>query len=407
MDVSFAPSPTLAPQPVTPTAPLAVPADPVDPNETPSVFSPVAAIQRFEHVVIDTVAAILPPHLLSTEEIERRLGAVYRRLGLPEGRLELMTGIRERRFFEPGTRPGSISALAVREAIAASGIAIEMFGALIHGSVCRDQMEPATAAGVHEEAGLPPHCQFFDVSNACLGLLCAVMILAMMVELGQIKAGIAVGTEVGGPLVHQTIEQLNAASEAGELTRKSIKPQLASLTIGSGSSAIIVAHRDLSPDGSSLLGTATRTDTASSRLCAGGSEAGGPTLMQTDSEALLHAGVNLASETWGQFAPAFRRHGGRTDRICTHQVGVRHRKLLLETLGLDPSLDFPTVERFGNTGSCALPMAAALAGEAGHLQPGDRAAWLGIGSGLSSQMVAVDWNATNAVVHDLRTPLVT
>ena len=30
---------------------------------------------------------------------------------LPEGRLELMTGIRERRFFDPGTRPGQISAI--------------------------------------------------------------------------------------------------------------------------------------------------------------------------------------------------------------------------------------------------------------------------------------------------------
>ena len=402
MDVTFAPDSTVPGPLVLPPAAVAPP----DPEESPSLFSPAAAIQRFENVVIDTVASVLPPHLLSTEEIEKRLERVYDRLGLPEGRLELMTGIKERRLFDPNTRPGSISAMAVRDAIAASGIAIEMFGALVHGSVCRDQMEPATAAGVHEESGLAPHCQFFDVSNACLGLLCAVLVLAMMVELGQIKAGIAVGTEVAGPLVQQTITRLVDESDQGRLTRKTIKPELASLTIGSGSAAIVVAHRDLSPDGSPLLGAATRTDTASSKLCAGGSEAGGSMLMQTDSEALLHAGVGLASETWEQFGPAFNRHGNRTDRICTHQVGVRHRKMLLDTLGLDASLDFPTVERFGNTGSCALPMAAALAADAGHLRPGNRTAMLGIGSGLSSQMLAIDWEQTNASVRDLRIPVI-
>lgn len=405
MDVSLAPdasSAVAAPpaQPVRHACPETAAGEPGAEGHT---FSPVAAIQRFEHVVLDTVAAVLPPSLVSTEEIERRLHTVYERLGLPEGRLELMTGIAERRFFDPSTKPGSISAMAVREAINASGIAIEMFGALIHGSVCRDQMEPATAARVHDEAGLPAHCQFFDVSNACLGIICAVLILAMMVEMGQIRAGIAVGTEVGGPLVEQTIAQLNEASDAGLLTRKSIKPHLASLTIGSGSSAIIVAHRDLSPDGSVLRGAGSRTDTESSRLCRGGSESGGGMLMQTDSEALLHAGVALASETWEHTAPAFRLHGDRVDRICTHQVGVRHRRLLLDTLGIDPGLDFPTVERFGNTGSCALPMAAALAADAGHLRQGDRAAWLGIGSGLTSQILAVDWAEPNVVVRDLRT----
>ena len=398
MNLSYAPS--------TPLVRPAAACSPPDASEKPGLFSPAAAIQKFEHVVIDTVAAVLPPHLLSSEEIEKRLEKVYERLGLPEGRLELMTGIKERRLFDPSTRPGSISAMAVRDAIAASGIAIEMFGALVHGSVCRDQMEPATAAGVHEESGLGPHCQFFDVSNACLGLLCAVLILAMMVELGQIKAGIAVGTEVAGPLVQQTITRLVDQSDEGLLTRKSIKPELASLTIGSGSAAIVVAHKDVSPGGSPLLGAATRTDTASSKLCAGGSESGGSMLMQTDSEALLHAGVGLASETWEQFGPAFNRHGDRTSRICTHQVGVRHRRLLLETLGLDPGLDFPTVERFGNTGSCALPMAAALAADAGHLRSGDHAAMLGIGSGLSSQMLAIDWAETHASVRDLRTPIV-
>jgi 3-oxoacyl-[acyl-carrier-protein] synthase-3 len=67
-----------------------------------------------------------------------------------------------------------------------------------------------------------------------------------------------------------------------------------------------------------------------------------------------------------------------------------HRKLLFETLRLDPARDFPTVETLGNTGSAALPVSFSLAEEAGFLGRGQRVAMLGIGSGLSSLMLGVE-----------------
>lgn len=51
--------------------------------------------------------------------------------------------------------------------------------------------------------------------------------------------------------------------------------------------------------------------------------------------------------------------------------------------------DFPTVEFLGNTGAVALPMAAALGIERGHIEPGDNVALLGIGSGLNSLMLGL------------------
>lgn len=64
---------------------------------------------RYEHVCIEAVVHTLPPHVVTSDEIENRLATVYERLSLPAGRLELMTGIRERRFFDPGTLPSTIS----------------------------------------------------------------------------------------------------------------------------------------------------------------------------------------------------------------------------------------------------------------------------------------------------------
>jgi len=107
----------------------------------------------------------------------------------------------------------------------------------------------------------------------------------------------------------------------------------------------------------------------------------------------LHAGIDLAVVTWEQARASLGWSNDDVDKIATHQVGRAHRKLLLERLALDPAKDFPTVEFLGNTGAVALPTAAALGIERGHVQPGDKLALLGIGSGLNCLMLGVEWNA--------------
>lgn len=352
---------------------------------------------RYQHVAIEAVACTLPPVVVTSDEIESQLQPLYERLVLPAGRLELMTGIRERRFFTPGVRPGEISAETAEKAIEASGLDRGRFGALIHGSVCRDQLEPATAAGVHHALGLPDAACVLDVSNACLGLLNGMVMIADMIELGRIRAGVVVGTEVGRPLVEGTIDTL---LKTPDVTRRQVKYEFASLTIGSGSAAIVLCDRRLSRTGTRLLGGACRAETSGHALCAGDSKAevhgDDRPRMQTDSEALLHAGVDLAVATWEDCRRKLGWRNSDVDKCFTHQVGKAHRKLLLERLELDASLDFPTVEYLGNTGAAALPMALALGIEQGRLNPDDRAALLGIGSGLNSVMLGMHWQPSNS-----------
>lgn len=346
---------------------------------------------RYQHVSIEAVVHVLPPDVVASSEIEARLRPVYERLGLPAGRLELMTGIRERRFFPRGTRPGQISAETARRALDAAGIERRYFGALVHGSVCRDQLEPATASYVHHQAGLPVAAFVCDISNACLGLLNGLVLVADMIELGQIRAGVVVGTEDGRTLVDNTIESLLANPT---LTRRQMKADFASLTIGSGSAAFVLCDRRLSRREHRLVGGAFRADTGSYELCTGGDAASGPgdaLRMQTDSESLLHAGIDLAADTWCDAKRVLGWSNDGVQKVVTHQIGRAHRKLLFERLGLDLSLDLPTVEFLGNTGAAALPTALSLAAEGGRLHTGDHVALLGIGSGLNALMLGVEW----------------
>ncbi|HEX7378520.1 MAG TPA: 3-oxoacyl-ACP synthase III [Pirellulales bacterium] len=356
---------------------------------------------KYKRACLEAFGYTLPDEIVTSAEIEERLSPVYRRLRLPEGRLELMTGIRERRFWPEDTLPGDISIQSAEQAISAAGIDRGEIGCLIHASVCRDHLEPATACRVHHGLGLSADCVVYDLSNACLGVLNGMLQVANMIELGQIRAGVVVGTESGRPLVENTIRRLNADTT---LTRHEIKLAVASLTIGSASAAVVLADREISRTQNRLRASAVRANTQFHALChSGGDETVGDGMrpwMTTDSERLLHAGVATAKQAFEQFSQELGCDVDDIDKVFCHQVGVAHRRLLFETLGLRQQADFSTVEFLGNTGSAAVPVTAALGIERGHLSPSDRVAMLGIGSGLNVVMLGVDWQASPLEVGD-------
>jgi len=347
---------------------------------------------RYRNVCLEAFAYTLPEQIVGSDEIESSLQPLYRRLRLPEGRLELMTGIRQRRFWPPGMLPSEKSVETAEKAIRIAGLAKRHVGALIHGSVCRDFLEPATACGVHHRLGLPSECLVYDVSNACLGLLNGMIQVANMIELGQIRAGVVVGTESSRALVETTIQQLNADQS---LSRRDIKSAFASLTIGSGSAAVVLVHRELSRTGNRILGGVARTNSAHCQLCQSDRDqsAGADMrpLMATDAEALMREGIATAKETLPHFLACLDWEVEQIDKTFCHQVGRAHRKLTLEAFALDSAIDYTTLEWLGNTGAVALPITAALGIENGHLRPNDRVALLGIGSGINVIMLGVDW----------------
>jgi 3-oxoacyl-[acyl-carrier-protein] synthase-3 len=342
---------------------------------------------RFSKVRIEALAVALPEEILSSAAIEEQLRPLYERLKLPFGRLELMTGIRERRVWPQATRPSDASAAAGKAVFAASKLKPEQVELFIHAAVSRDMLEPATASFAHRKIGLPATAQIFDVSNACLGFLNSLTVAASMIESGQIRCALVVAGEHGRPLVEQTLRTLCEKN----LTRNEIKPFFANLTIGSGAVGALICHQDLAPNGHKLLGGVARAATQHSDLCQGDTHGAEALAMQTDSEQLLVAGVELARATWEDFTTTTGLGADTTDRFICHQVGSVHRRKLYETLGLDVSKDFSTFETLGNMGSVSLPATLALAAEQGAVKAGDRVGLLGIGSGLNCLMLALEW----------------
>lgn len=345
---------------------------------------------KYSRVAIQSFGYELPSNVVTSDDLERRLAPIYAALKIQRGQLEAITGIRERRYWEPDYPLHQGAARAGRKAIEAAGIGRKRIGMLIYGAVCRENLEPASACAVADALGLPPECQIYDVSNACLGVLNGMVNVANAIELGQIQAGLVVACESAREIVDLTIERLNREKNM-EVLRKTV----ATLTGGSGAVAVLLSDLSLSGRGHRMIGGTARSASEHHRLCVWGPDTGIPGgtrhMAETDSVKVLQNGVALGIDTFQEFRKALSLPAGKPDKVICHQVGATHQRTILDAIGIPADRDFTTFRFLGNIGTVSLPITAAIAEERGFLVPGDLVGFLGIGSGLNCLMLGVEW----------------
>lgn len=345
---------------------------------------------RYTRACIETIGYELPPQVVTSREIEERLAPLYRELRIQPGQLEALTGIRERRYWKPGQTMAAGAVLAGQKALAASAVKPDDIGIVAYAGVCRDNLEPATACAVADGLGLSGRTEIYDVSNACLGVINALVQIANAIELGQVRAGLIVSCESARQIVDLTIERM-----LREKNMESFRLSLATMTGGSGAIAVVVCDKALAPDGHALVGGVIRSDTRHHRLCRWGPDTGmpatAPMQMVTDAAGVLEHGVTLGVSTWQAFLEEMGWSVEQVDRTICHQVGAPHRDMVLRAIGMSPEKDFQTYEYLGNIGTVSLPITASIAEERGFLEKGHRVAFCGIGSGLNCLILGVEW----------------
>ncbi len=337
---------------------------------------------RFKNVVIQSLAAIEAPIRLTSAEIAERLRPAMERLGIRSNMLEEISGIGARRLWGKDTQPSDAATMAAEKAIGDAGIDRDRIGVLINTSVCRDYLEPSTACIVHGNLGLAERCVNFDIGNACLAFLNGMDIAARMIERNEIEYALIVDGESSRPITEATIERLLQP----EVGVKQFREEFASLTLGSGSVAMVLSSRELAPLGHSYLGSVTRAATEFNKLCYGQMDR-----MVTDTRILLTEGLKLATTTFNAAREALGWVVGELDQFIIHQVSKVHTESMMELLGLDPEKVHRIYPELGNIGPASVPIALARAVAMGQVKRGDRVALLGIGSGLNCSMAEIVW----------------
>ena len=337
---------------------------------------------KYSKVFVDAIGYELGPNVVTSSELEKRIAPMMAGLHIAPGQLEALTGIRERRWWDPGFALSEGAARAARKALEQAGLSAADLGALLYTGVCREHSEPATATAVAASLGVKPETAVFDVSNACLGVLNGMIDVANRIELGQIKAGLVVSCESAREINDSMIEEMTK-----DKSFENFRLSIATLTGGSGAVAVLLTDGSFGTHKKhKLLGGAYRAASEHHKLCIWHRDH-----MSTDATAVLKHGVALGQRTWADLLGELEMKAGDFNKVICHQVGGTHKKHILEALGIPEGRDFSTYEYLGNMGTVALPSSAAIADERKFLLPGDNVAFLGIGSGLNTIMLGLKW----------------
>jgi acyl-CoA:acyl-CoA alkyltransferase len=409
---------------------------------------------KYNRVHIESIGYELPPVVVSTAELENRLRPFLDAHEFPAPKIDLLTGIHERRWWEPHYKLSAGATAAAKHAISKSNVSPKYIDALIYAGVCREQFEPATACAVASNLGLKPQT-VCDLSNACLGVLNGIVAVANQIELGQCKAGLVVSCESAREINDATIDRMNGLPKSAGRTEaeKLYRECVATLTGGSGAVAVLVTDKDLAQGHRRrLVGGTSMSEPEHHELCSWGMQSVSETtvgrffkaevpavvghvlgqtakgliqkginlglsgfdlgmyvlghgvktfdhglrhikvpFMTTHAGEVLRHGVDLGFRTWWTFLEKLGLAASQIDKIICHQVGSNNRDAILKRLGIDRAKDYSTFEYLGNMGTVSLPLTAALAEEREFLKPGDRVGFLGIGSGLNCMMLGLEW----------------
>src|SRR3954447_15107500 len=356
---------------------------------------------KYSRVFIESIGYELPPVVVTSNELEARLRPVYQALRMHEGQLEALTGITERRWWEPNYPLSQGAIAAARKVLAASEVQPQDVQVMIYAAVCREQFEPATACRVAAALGISTEAAVYDLSNACLGVLNGMVDIANRIELGQVRAGLVVSCETAREINDTVIEDLLRCR-----SMEVFKTSLATLTGGSGAVAVLVTDGSFAAEARRrLIGGTNLAAPQHHGLCQWGlttaaalGDAIGERVIQTarqfmstDSVAVLKFGVDLGLGTWKAFLSRLGWAAETIDKVICHQVGDVHRNAVLKALNISADKEFSTYPYLGNIGTVSLPLTAALAEEREFLLKGNRVGFLGIGSGLNCLMLGVEW----------------
>ncbi len=336
------------------------------------------ASYEYSRAALLAVTEVEAPLEVTSDDLDERLADVLRRLKLPPHLLQRVAGVRARRNWDASQDFQEAAAQAGTAALASAGIGPERVGLLINTSVTRATLEPSVAVRIHHMMGLPTSATNFDITNACLGFVNGLMMASTLVDAGQVDYAVVVASEDASKVQDATVENLHASTT----NRGNFMEQFASLTLGCGAAAAVVGSIEDHPDAHRIVRGITRAGTDHHDLCVGDHRG-----MYTDSTALLNDGLELVMDAWNDTPAEWAWKDA--DRFITHQVSQLHTNAISESAGLPLDRIPTTFPVLGNVGPASLPIT--LVREMDELSAGDTVVCLGVGSGLNTAMLEIQW----------------
>lgn len=289
------------------------------------------------------------------------------------------TGIRERRWAEPGTGACDLGAPALQMALENRGMKATDLDLILVATVTPDTQFPSTACRIQDRIGAT-NAFGFDMNAACSGFLYALTTAASMVAGGAAKRVGVVGVDVMSTIIN-------------------LEDRATSVLFGDGAGAVIVERVE---EGLGILDFEHRVDGSGAcflYMPAGGSLKPATAETVAAKEHYIHqSGSEVFKKAVREMADnsslLLERNGYKGEDLSLfipHQANIRIMDAAARRMELDPSRMMVNIDRFANTTAATIPTATHQAVEEKRLAKGDLVVFSAFGAGFTWGSTLLRW----------------
>ncbi|WP_162655867.1 beta-ketoacyl-ACP synthase III [Tuwongella immobilis] len=288
------------------------------------------------------------------------------------------TGIRERRFIEPGDTSATLGVRASRKAIESAGISPDEIDLIICATITPAMMSPTNACIIQAELGCRP-VPAFDLAAACTGFVYALSVADAMMRSGTVRHALVVGAEV--------------LSKALDFTDRNT-----CILFGDGAGAVVLSRVDDANAEASNRGLSCfqlHSDGRRGDLIQMPSSV---TDQTPNAEGQLHPGqqylwmhgrevfkfaVQRLTDILRQAMAECEARGVTLDWVVPHQVNQRIIDSALDHTGFPGERVMVNLDRYGNTSAASVPIALDELLRTGRASTGQTLLLVAFGGGLT------------------------
>ncbi|MEN9824468.1 MAG: hypothetical protein RI953_213 [Pseudomonadota bacterium] len=304
------------------------------------------------------------------------------------------TGIRERRFVEPGTTTTDLAIPAIRMACQRAGVTPQDCDMIIAATLSPDYFFPGIGTVLQNKLEMK-NVPAIDLRAQCSGLIYGLATADAYIRAGMAKRILLVCSEVQSPI----LDMSNRGRDMAVL-------------FGDGAGALVV-------EATSLTGNerpSSRNNVRGVIDSAMGSDGSGATLLYLKAPGSTTAGfLTQESLDTGDIHPkmdgrvvfknavtrmlevastVLARNGvnpSDIDLVLPHQANLRINEAVREKLGIPEDKVFNNIQKYGNTTAATIPICMSEAVEAGKLKEGQLVLTLAFGAGFTWGCNLIRW----------------
>jgi len=322
---------------------------------------------------ITGVAGYVPPRVVTNADIEKIVDT-------NDEWIRTRTGIRERRYADPGVGSSDLGTEAARKLLAMEGVSADEIDMIIVATVTPDMLFPATACLIQDRLGANK-AWGFDLSAACSGFAYALTVGAQFVAAGSHHKVLVIGTDVMTSILD-------------------FKDRATCVLFGDGAGAVLLEHTTSDSEG--ILDFAHDIDgSGGCNLYMPGGGSLHPASMETVAKRMHYVHqegqqvFKYAVRRQAELACQMLERNGLTSRDLTlvvpHQANLRIIRAMQERLGVDDSKVIVNIDRYGNTTGATIPLGLVDAVEQKRLRKGDLVLMVAVGAGYTAGSVLMRW----------------